>query len=239
MRLLRDVFRSPGPYTLVHPWLGTMKVVLVPGQRPRISLSAKELQVARFEVAVYPFNPSAQAGLDTLAQLETQLSSLTADAENWMANAISPVASAVAAFSFAQSWLNNAATLFDNAVSLTASAGEIGPAVAGTIAGLGNAIGAPVASFPATAAASLTAVVAAFAGACTPPVPSAVAPGGTTTAAAAADPADTVTTLLAVLPGVAASATGPVPAPALAAGLQAAIVGGAVQAASNIRKPAP
>lgn len=232
MQLLRAVFCSAGPYQLVHPWLGTMQVVFA--QRPSISLSDKELEVVRFEVQLYQFNPPTQVQLDTLSALETQLDALTADAQNWLASAMAPAVGGIAAFGYIQSWLNNAVQIFSTAVQLTASAGEIGPAVAGTIAGLTNAIASPVGSFPATASAAALAMVGAFSGSATPPVPSAVAPGGATTAAAAADPGDVVTTLLATVPGLVALASGAVPAPALSAALLAAAVGGAVQAASNI-----
>lgn len=234
MRTLRAVFRSPGPYTMVHPWLGSLQVIQVPGQRPRISLTANELRVARFELQVLPYNPSAQAGLDTLSQLETQLDALTADAQNWLANILSPAVQVLGAISYAESFLSNVATIFDDVVAVTASAGDIGVSVAGSIAGLEDAVTTPIEGFGGTAAASLAAVVAAFSGSCTPPVPSAVAPGGATTGAPAADPADVVTTLLAAAPLIAAASSTTTPGPALNAGLQALVVGGAVQAASNI-----
>lgn len=234
MKLLRAVFRSPGPYTLVHPWLGSQPVILVPGQRPRITLSATELMVARFSVQVMPYAPSAQAGLDTLSQLETELGQLTADAQNWLANAMSPIVGVVSAFGYVQSWLSNVATIFEGAISASGSAGEILSAAAGTITALGAPTTAPSPGWAAATAAQVLAVPAAIAGACTPPVPSAVAPGGATTAAAAADPADTVAVLLAAMPGVAGAASNPSPGPALAAALQAALAAAAVQAASNI-----
>ncbi len=232
---LRAVFRSAGPYQLVHPWLGTMQVVLA--QRPRITLSARELQVARFEVQLYEYKRSSQTiDPNTLTKLQTRLTQLSADAQNWMAAAMAPVANGAAAFSFVQSWLTNVVTIFGNAVQLTASAGEIGPAVGGTLSGMTNAIGAPVTSFPATASGSLTAMLAAFSGSATPAQPSAVAPGGSSTAAAAADPADVVTALLSTQAPVAAlgGANAVAPAPALSAAMQAAVAGAAVQAASNI-----
>ncbi len=234
MQAMIAVFNAAGPYQLVHPWLGTMQVVPVDGQRPRFELRADQLQVCRFEMAVYPYVASSSPSQDTLSVLGDKLDTLTADMQNWLAAAMTPLVGAVAAFGYIQSFLNNSVGIFTNVVSLTASAGEIGPAVSGELAGLTGAITAPVGSFPSTASAAVAALMGAWAGSATPTQPSAVAPGGTTTPAPAADPTDVVTTLLTALPSVVAQASGPAPAPALSAGLQAAVVGAAVQAASNI-----
>lgn len=236
MQAMRAVFAKPGPYQLVHPWLGTMQVVPVDGQKPRFVLSQRELQICRFEVQVYVYEPpAAQTGFfDTLSKLELKLDTLTADAQAWLAAAMTPVAGAVAAFGYIQSWLGNAVNIFTSVVTLTASAGEIGVAVSGELAGISNAIGTTVTNFPTTAAAAVTAMTAAWSGSATPTVPSAVAPGGTMTAATAADPADVVTTILAAIPGVQGLASGPAPAPALSAAVLAALAGAAVQAATSI-----
>ncbi len=234
MQALQAVFTKAGPYQLVHPWLGTMQVVLVDGQRPRFSLTAHELEVCRFELSVYRYVRPAPAALDTLTQLENKLTSLQQDAQTWLAGAMAPLMGGVAAFSFVQGWLGDVVGQFGDAASLTASAGEILPAVSGELAGITSALGTSVTSFPATASAAVAATLAAWSGAATPVQPSAVAPGGTTTAAAAADPTDVVTTLLTALPGIVSLGTGPSPAPALSAAVQAQIVGAAVQAASNI-----
>ncbi len=234
MQNMMAVFNEAGPYQLVHPWLGTLQVVPVDGQRPRFELKADELQVCRFEMAVYPYVASNTPSQDTLSVLGDKLDGLTADVQVWLAAAMTPAAGAVAAFGYVQGFLNNSVGIFTNVVSLTASAGEIGPAVSGELSGLASAIGTSVGGFPATASAAVTALMAAWAGSATPTQPSAVAPGGTTAAAPAADPTDVVTTLMTALPSVVAQASGPAPAAALSAGLQAAIVGAAVQAASNI-----
>jgi prophage DNA circulation protein len=234
MRTLRAVVRSPGPYTLVHPWLGSLQVIQAPGQLPKISMAANELRVARFEVQLLPFNPSAQAGLDTLSQLETQLDALTADAQNWLANVLSPLSNVLGAFGYAQSWLSNVAGVVNNVIASTPSAGAILSAATSAISELTSIVTAPSAAWAALTATNVMAVPAAIAGACTPTLPSAVAPGGATTAAQAADPVDTVNTLLAAVPGVVAGSSANAPGPALSAAFQAALVGAAVQAASDI-----
>jgi prophage DNA circulation protein len=234
-RVLRGVFRSAGPYTLVHPWLGSFQVVLAPGQRPRITLAANELRVARFEVQVLPYVASQQPGLDTLSQLETSLDAVTADAQNWLANAMSPLVNALGAFGYVQNYLQTAATVFSAAIAaVPGSATEIAAAASASLALLAAPTTAPSAGWAVMTAAQLVAVPVAMAGACTPALPAAVAAGGITTPATPADPADTVAALLAAIPGIAASTSSAAPAPAIAAGMQAVIIAQAVAAAANI-----
>lgn len=210
-------------------------MVLAPGQRPRISLTNHELRIARFELQVLPYNPSAQPGLDTLAKLETQLEALTADAENWMANAMAPAVEALAAFGFMQGYLTTMYGVFSSAISaVTGSATEISAAVSGDLSLLQTPTTAPSANWAATTAAQLAAVPLAIAGAATPPVPAAVAAGGVTSPAAAADPSDTVMVLLAAIAGAASVGGNTPPGPALAAAMQAVMIGAAISAASNI-----
>jgi prophage DNA circulation protein len=232
-RALRAVFRSPGPWNLVHPWLGNFQVVQVENQRPKITLSQTELRIARFEVAVYPFNPTAQPGLDTLSRLVEKAEALQADAQNWLASAMAPIAGVLGAFGYVQGFVSNVSGQVTSVLGLTPSGGDIAPACAPALAGLALPTIAPLPGWPAATAAALMAVPAAIGGAATPLVPSAVAPGGASVAAAAADPADVVTTLLAIVPGL-SSSNMPSPGPALAAAFQAALVGAAVLAAAGI-----
>jgi prophage DNA circulation protein len=232
--LLRAVFSAAGPYTLVHPWLGKMQVILPPGQSLRVTLTSQELLIARFEVTLQPYAPSAGAGLDTLSKLETQLAAVTADAENWLAGVIQPAVGFLGAFSYLQSWLTGLSTTLTSAMAVTPSAATIQGAAQSAVAALSAPVAAITTAFGSNLANTLGLAVAAISGAATPGVPSAVASGGTTTAAAAADPTDVTNTLLAAIPGVAAGAANPSPGPALAAGMQALLVAGAVQAASNI-----
>ena len=234
MKALRAVFRSPGPWTLVHPWYGTLRVLQAPGQRPRITLAANELRVARFEVQLREFNPAADAGLDTLTQLDAAYHALVADASNWLAAAMSPAVNVLGAFSFVQGMLSGIAQSFTAAIATTSSSGAIGAAAAPAIATLATPTTAPGAGWATATAAEMLAVPAAIAGAAAPTVPSAVAPGGTATPALPADPADAASTLLNAVPGITAAGGANAPGPALAAAMQAATVGAAVQAASGI-----
>lgn len=236
-KTLQAVFYQPGPYQLVHPWLGSVQVVPVNGQRPRFTLSVNELQICRFEIPLYRFVTPALSQPDTLTRLEGRANSLASDAESWLGAAMQPLMQGQEAFSFAQSWLGNLVGVFSEAVSLTESAGEIGPAVAGELAGIKGALGSAGGDFPDTASAAVSATVSAWSAAATPAVPSAVAPGAVLTPAPAADPTDVTTSLLSALPAIAKLGTGPTPAAAMAAAVQASVVAGAVQAASDINYP--
>lgn len=234
MKNLQAVFYKAGPYQLVHPWLGALQVMPVNGQRPRFTLSATELQICRFEIQLYRFVVPKPEKKDWLTKLEDRVTSLTDKAEAWLASALGPLMQGEEALSFAQGWLGNAVGIFTQAMSLTASAGQIGATVSGTLAGIVGAVGTVTEDFPTTAAASVNAMLASWAGSATPTVPCAVAPGGALTAALAADPTDVTTTLLAALPGIVRLGNGPAPAPALSGAVQASVVASAVQAASSI-----
>jgi prophage DNA circulation protein len=255
---LTAALEEAGPYTLVHPWLGTLQVIYL--QPPRISFSERELRFARFEGTffLWPSTGTAPTLLDTLSQLAVSIDEVTASAETFIASAIAPLVGILGAFSYAQSWVTSIAGIFAGVIPASASAGEIGPAAAPALAALASPTVAPTAGWATTTAAAVLAVPAAIAASATPLVPSAVAPGGSVTAtaaatplvpsgvaaggstaavtatAAAASPADAVSTLLAAIPAIAAGASAASPGPALAASLQAATVAYAVQAASSI-----
>jgi prophage DNA circulation protein len=234
MKTMQAACRQPGPYTLVHPWLRSLQVIFVPGSRPRFSLAANELRVARFEMQLYPYNPSASAGLDTLTQLETACDAVTAQAQNWLANALAPIAELTGALSYAQGYLTNLTGVVETAISSTVSGPAILAASTSAIAGLADTITGAASGWAGNTAAAMVAVPAAIAGACTPTVPSAVAPGGAVAAAAAADPADTASTLLAAVAGATVAAGTPAPGLAMGAAMTALLVASAVRAASGI-----
>jgi prophage DNA circulation protein len=234
MRNLVNICSQPGPYTLVHPWLGTSQVVFVPGQRVKISLVSTELRIARFTMQLLNYAPPAGAGLDTLSQLEVDCDEATAAAQNYLASALAPIGSVLGALSYAQTYLVGLESTAQQAIAGTASAGIIGAQAAAALVGLVVVtVGAPSAWAAATAAA-MVALPAAIEQAGAPLVPSAVAPGGSSAAAQAASATDTTNTLLAAAAGAAVASGSPAPGPALGAGMQAALVAAAVQAASRI-----
>ena len=66
---LRKAFETPGPGTLVHPWLGELLVILI--EPAQFSFSEKHLRVCRFEFSV-------KRSYDSLSLLPSSLSGLIA-----------------------------------------------------------------------------------------------------------------------------------------------------------------
>lgn len=64
-KALQAAFETPGPGTLVHPWLGPMQVILE--EPAEISLSAYELRVARFSVSFKRYNGMGLFGFASTA----------------------------------------------------------------------------------------------------------------------------------------------------------------------------
>jgi prophage DNA circulation protein len=92
-KALDAAFATPGPATLVHPWLGPMTVILEePGE---ISFSAAELRVVRFSVTFKRLGFSAGAGVvSSLGGLATAFGALVTAASAIAAAASSRVISA-------------------------------------------------------------------------------------------------------------------------------------------------
>jgi prophage DNA circulation protein len=234
MRNLVNICAQPGPYTLVHPWLGSGQVVFVPGTRAKISLVGTELRIARFEMQLLNYNPPPSTRLDTLSQLEVDCDALQAQAQNYLAAALAPIGTVLGALSYAQGYLVGLQQTMNQAIAGTASAGIIAAQAASALVGLVVDTTLAPAAWAGATAAAMVAVPAAIEQAAAPLAPSAVAPGGASVAAVAADPTDTTNTLLAAAAGAAVAAGTPAPGPALGAGMQAAFVAAAVQAAARI-----
>ena len=231
---LRAAFRKAGPATLVHPWLGTMQVVQIKDQLPKLSFTDKELRVCRFQAVFYPYTPPPQIMPDTLSRLMSAVSNATSSAEAWLAAVLAPAAGVLGAFSYAQGWIAGLEGQFGALINTGPSGSIIGPVAGFAVTALGAPVLAVNALWAAATANALAGVPAAIAGACAPTIPSAVAPGGTVTAAAAAAPGDAAAMLLASLGPIAAGLNAPTPGPALASAMLALVLANAVQAASNI-----
>ena len=77
-RALEAALRAPGPGTLVHPWLGEMRVVVPPGAKLRFQ--EIELRMMRFEITFEPYTAQLSGGLATLPRLLGGLGSIRAAA---------------------------------------------------------------------------------------------------------------------------------------------------------------
>lgn len=62
---LRDAFRTAGPGTLVHPWLGAMTAILP--EPAEITFSASELRVARFSASFKRIDDSVAGAIVSTA----------------------------------------------------------------------------------------------------------------------------------------------------------------------------
>lgn len=231
---LRFALRHPGPLTLVHPWYGTLQVVLHGPGAVSISLSQSHLRAARVTMTVLLYLPPAPSLADTLSGLMSQVQATITDAESWIATTLAPALLPLAAFAYAQSWVRSIAAGFASIVNGGPSGAEIGAACAAPLAALTEPATAPTTASAATLAAAIAAVPAAIAGASQPTVPSAVAPGGATMATTAADAADATAMLVQAVPIATAGAVNPSPGPALACALQAIIMANAVAASALI-----
>ncbi len=249
---LRQAFRTPGPQTLVHPWLGSVQVVL--SGRPEISFVHDELGVARFTATFWLYTAGQPQDIDTEEGLLDRLNDLRQQAYGLLNQVLGRVSQVLSVVAYARNFVGSIAGFFalaiDDASGITSEL--LGPAAAPALAALAGVGGLPLGdSLPSAGGALLAAPSAALVTAAQPPIPSAVAsaygtsaaPPGTpgsasvpvvTTVAPAADPRITTTVLLAVASAVAAKAGDPAPGPALALVTQALVVADAVTAASDI-----
>jgi prophage DNA circulation protein len=231
---LETAFQTPGPQTLIHPWLGNFLVVLL---KQEIIFKADELRCVRFTASVARFYPRVPPPVDTETSLLSELQSLRKAAFSMLDRVLGAVSQVLSIISYARNFALSVAGFFQLAlldvagisseligalvvpeIDLLVAAGDLPPGVA-FASGLGLALAAP----------SAAAVIAAQ-----PPIPAAVAPGLPTEAAAAADAAQTTTFLLAVVTAIGSHAKDPTPGPALALVAQALVLADAVTAASDI-----
>jgi len=86
-KALESAFETPGPGTLIHPWLGGMKVIL---ESPAsISFSASELRVARFSATFIKIGKGAGAvaGRSSISTLLNAASSIIQASKNLIKSA--------------------------------------------------------------------------------------------------------------------------------------------------------
>ncbi len=229
---LAAAFRTPGPGTLVDPWLGTIEVVLQ--APPRITFRDTEIRIARFQATFLPYRPLAPQPPDTLTGLMDAATVATSAAAGMLTTLLAPVVIPLAVFSYAQGVVARVQTIWAGLTAGGAGVAQIAPAAAAPIAALGTLPETSAGAFGTAAVAGLMAVPAAIAQASVPTPPAAVAPGGSTATPAAADPRQTAELLIASAPALAVFAADPSPGAGVAAALQAASAIAAVSAASDV-----
>ncbi len=227
---LHTAFRTAGPGTLVHPWLGEIEAVLA--KPAKISFKDQEGRIVRFEAEFLPYDSLIAPPPDTLQSVLDAIDDAIASAKAWLHDILAPVAMALAAFSYAQTFFNKAVGWFD---ALTGNVEVIGPAATSSISALqGTAAATYSDTWADTSSTALVAVPAAIAAAAETTPTAAVGPGDSATTADAADPAEAANVLLAAQTKFASLASDPSPGPNLAAAMQAVCAVEAVRAASDI-----
>lgn len=226
---LRQAFRSPGPATLVNPWLGELLVVWE--RPPIISFTRTELRIARFEGDFILFQNFVPPPADTLAGLLSAIENAVAAAKAYLLKLLTPLALPLAIFSYVQGVVNTIVGFWQAA---TQPYPVIGANAASAITALAAPAASPLAPWATNTVANLSAVPAAIAACTVPTPPSAVAAGGSTATPPAGDPRHAVTLLLSAASQAASFAANPGPGPGIAATLSAQCVAQACAAASDI-----
>lgn len=178
---LRQAFRAPGPGTLVHPWYGTLEVVL--REPAQISFNQTELRVARIIAAFVRYAPPAPSVLDPLYQALAAVRSVRYQAQVWLTAVLAPARLALGIAAAVGNFTASFRSVL-NTLTLSSSAGiAVAPRLTAPYAGLTAVAATPVdAAYPASVSAAIAAPAAAIAAASITPAPSAI--GGVTQATA-------------------------------------------------------
>ncbi len=231
-QLLRAAMLAPGPATLLHPWLGEIRVMQTPGKPPSFAFRQDELRVARFQASFVRFAPPPKPTLDTLGKLLLALDNLQAEADALLASILAPVALTIAAVNAVESF---AATMIGTWTQALGALVGAPAELASAVTGLGGVVGLGLdLSYGATVGAILGAPSAAVGAAAAPALPAAVAPGGPSTAPVPIDPRAATSAILTAVAGAAPAPSASSTAVAIALAAQALAVADAVSTAAQI-----
>ena len=201
---LRAACQAPGPGMLVHPWLGSINVVLK--EPARFAFSEREFGACRVELVFERFAPVPPPTPDWFGQLQDGADALMGQAQSLLGGVLGAAAAPLALLGWAQGVIAQAAVLYGG-LGVGAGGSAINAALAPSAAALAVAAPALDASFPAAVAALLAAPPLALAAAATPPDSAAVASGPLLASAPAVpDPALSAAALLTAASGLAAPA---------------------------------
>ncbi len=230
---LRDAFRAPSPWTLVHPWLGDLLVVQAGDRLPKITLKSEELRVARFSASFFPFTQPEPPAPDTLQDLLDSLDDVRSAAGGLLGIVLAPAVLTVASIGIVDTVATTAIAtwtgLLAPATALVATAAAAPVAALGTIEDL-----AFDATYAGNVAAAFAGISAAITDASTPQIPAAVAPGGSTATPTAVDGRITATLILAAAATMTAPSSAPATTQAMTLAAQTLALADAVSAASDI-----
>lgn len=225
---LRDLFATPGPYTLVHPWLGTFLVM--PAEKPKFQDSQSTARQTKFELSLWRYYPAPTMATSTFAELVDDLDDLRTAVDDMLdvvldtANLISSTISQAAAFvSDMVDWV--ASAVLGGLASIVA----VGLSTLDAVVSLGAS-----ADYAASMAAALVAPFAELAAASNPDEPAAIGPGTAATTTTPTDGRLTAGAMLSVAASAAAQTSTAAPALALAIAVQAYALSYACSAAADI-----
>nr|WP_294547683.1 DNA circularization N-terminal domain-containing protein [uncultured Rhodopila sp.] len=204
---IEQALRTAGPGTLVHPWLGALKMVLL--EPATITYSQRELRMVRFEAVFVPFYPAAAPATSSLDALLDDITAAYAAGQAYLVQALAPVATAIALAGQVEGYFSTLQSYWQintGAVPTYGAPGnpQLAAACAAPIAALATVeTVAPGIAYGNGVYALLAAVPAAVVAASTPVQASAVGPGD---AAVAATPIDGRITMAALVAASAAAA---------------------------------
>lgn len=211
---LKKVLTAKGPQTLVHPWLGTLQVILA--KECEITFSDQEYRIARFTLQLERYRPWQPPATDTLQGLLDALDDLKTQAENLLAQVLAPVALVLSLVGQVESFCSRVAGVWDQIVGTDATCAAASSAPIGALDQVNEF---PIGSaYAGDVGAALSAVSAALVAAGTVTPPAAVAPGGSLTAPASVDPSIPAVMIMTAVPLILAT-PGPPGLPIIAAAL--------------------
>ncbi|MEP9350565.1 DNA circularization N-terminal domain-containing protein [Xanthobacter sp. KR7-225] len=183
---LQAAFRTAGPGTLLHPWLGEMQVV-VPEDGAQISFSDGELRLVRFDVTFLRAETASPFGGSTLGGLLSAASALVSVAATFGWRAMGGPTIAVSTWSAAVATSAAIGAVVATACAGAPAAAVLEPALEESQAALETALAAGSGTEAAAAiAASLTGLSTPVAEAALGGTRAAIGPGGDAVEAAAA-----------------------------------------------------
>ena len=236
---IEAALRTAGPGTLVHPWLGALRMVLL--EPATITFSQRELRAVRFEAVFVPFYPATAAATSSLDALLDDITGAYSAAQSYLAQALAPVATAIWLVGQVESYFATLQAYWQvntGAVPTYGAPGnpQLAAACAPAIAALPNVeTVAPSSTYGAGVYTLLAAVPAAVVAASTPVQASAVGPGDAAVVATPIDGRITMAALVAASSSAAARFTSASATTLSLALTQAAITAiAAAQAATTI-----
>jgi prophage DNA circulation protein len=180
-RQIEDALRTPGPGTLVHPWLGDLQMVLT--EPAEITFSQKEQRVVRFSATFAPFVPPDQQDESTLDELLDAVAAVQTQVQSFLSAVLAPVSTLLWLAGSVESYANGLVGYWQAATGVLGSNGAAGnpqlaAAVAPAIAGLSGVVDVPSgAAYGAGVGALIAAVPAAVVAASQTLLTPAVGPG--------------------------------------------------------------